>query len=207
MANILCFGDSNTWGTQPLKNDRYDNNQRWTGILQTLLTDKHTLIEEGQPHRTLVQNAPFDGDKSGIKYLKSLLTLHSPELVIILLGTNDLKHRYQLSSDNISQSLAVLIKQTLGFSLPKTNRGTAVIIICPPAIFEVGDYAKMYQGGAEKSQQLAKLYQQCALELNCGFFDAGSIITSSVEDGIHWQVEQHQCLANALIPVIDTLIK
>ncbi len=37
MKNILCFGDSNTYGYNPENGGRYDDASRWTGILQDIL--------------------------------------------------------------------------------------------------------------------------------------------------------------------------
>ena len=34
MKNILCFGDSNTWGYDPVTGSRYAYDVRWTGRLQ-----------------------------------------------------------------------------------------------------------------------------------------------------------------------------
>ena len=213
MANILCFGDSNTWGTIPYakpqlssaKKSRYNSNERWTGLLQHALKKEHQIIEEGQPSRTLVHNPPFDGEKSGIRYLKSCLAQYSPQLLIIMLGTNDLKDKFSLSAQEISHAVSTLITQAVNYSQSLTGISTQVLLLCPPTIYEAGHYANMYAGGAEKSKQLATHYQQCADELGCHFFDVGSVVTSCKEEGIHWQVEQHQRLANALIPIIKSL--
>ncbi|MBE5917190.1 MAG: arylesterase, partial [Pseudobutyrivibrio ruminis] len=37
MKNILCFGDSNTYGLRPDNGDRYSSDVRWTGILSKKL--------------------------------------------------------------------------------------------------------------------------------------------------------------------------
>jgi len=214
MANILCFGDSNTWGTPPAKTaivlpnsqSRYSSNERWTGLLHQALKHSYQVVEEGQPSRTLVHNSPFDGDKTGIRYLKNCLEQYSPQLTIIMLGTNDLKNKYALCAKQIGQGLSTLVKQAQNFIVLNTNIATKILLICPPTIDEVGHYAKMYAGGAEKSKQLAQHYQQCANELNCTFVDANTIITSSKEDGVHWPVDQHQLFANALLPIIKKLI-
>jgi len=211
MANIICFGDSNTWGTaatQTLTNGslRYDNTQRWTALLQQALKGQHCIIEEGQPSRSLVHNPPFDGNKSGIRYLKACLAQYSPNLVIVVLGTNDLKNKFSLTADEICQGLETLVEQTLNYTQSPTNTATKILIVCPPVITEVGHYAKMYAGGAEKSKQLTQLYQACAKRLSCDFFDAGSVICSSTKDGIHWGLAQHRLLVDALLPIVRPII-
>lgn len=43
MKNILCFGDSNTWGYDPVTGSRYAYDVRWTGRLQQMLPDCRIL--------------------------------------------------------------------------------------------------------------------------------------------------------------------
>ena len=59
MINILCFGDSNTYGYKPDRTGRYDENTRWTGILQTKLGTQYRIIEEGLCGRTTVFHDEF----------------------------------------------------------------------------------------------------------------------------------------------------
>jgi len=89
MASILCFGDSNTWGTSPSGN-RYNEAERWTALLANNFAGQHTIIEAGQPNRTLVHNAPFSSDepgkqlkkKSGIRYINPYLIEYQPDVVL-----------------------------------------------------------------------------------------------------------------------------
>ena len=103
MKSILCYGDSNTWGCKPIVLpgvvERFDRDVRWTGILRQQLGDDYLVIEEGLNARTTVHDDPIDGaHKNGKPYLLPCLETHLPlDLVIIMLGTNDLKSRFSLS--------------------------------------------------------------------------------------------------------------
>ena len=99
MWEILCYGDSNTWGYNPSTKERYDRYERWTGILQFTLGDEYHVIEEGLNGRTTVWDEPIEGEyKNGKTYLVSCLESHKPlDLVIIMLGTNDLKKRFSVT--------------------------------------------------------------------------------------------------------------
>ncbi len=207
MIKILCFGDSNTWGTMPLESRRYEPDERWPGVLAKLLPDNFLIIEEGQPNRTLVNNPPFSGDKSGIRYLKPCLEQYTPNLVVIMLGTNDFKKRFDLSVQDISAGAERLVNQVLNFKNHINAVKPQVLLVSPPGIFEVGAYAKMYQGGELKSVRFAKHLQQVAQQLNCAFFDAAAVIKSCQLDGVHWQAEEHKKLAFSLAPVITAIIK
>ena len=52
--NILCFGDSNTWGYKPDKTGRFDEKTRWTGLLQQKLGPEYHIIEEGLDRKRVV---------------------------------------------------------------------------------------------------------------------------------------------------------
>ena len=91
IKNILCFGDSNTWGLNSITGKRFDENTRWTSLLAKNLECAFAIIEAGQPNRTLVHNPPFDGVLSGVSYLKPYLEAHRIDFIIIALGTKSPK--------------------------------------------------------------------------------------------------------------------
>ena len=196
MIKILCFGDSNTWGMKP-DGGRYTQEERWSGLLGNYLNKKmpssFDVTEAGQPNRTLVKNAPFSGDKSGVSYLKPLLELHQPDVLIVLLGTNDLKAKFNLSAGEIASAASELIRQTQAL-MPSIK----VILLAPPMIKEVAPYLSIYAGGANKSQAFALEYEDQAKHLGCYFFDGNEVIKSSELDGIHWDKSEHEKLAYGL---------
>lgn len=92
MKNILCFGDSLTWGFKPEDFTRYPIEQRWTGILQKELGSKFHIIEEGLNGRNTIFEDPYLPGRNSENVLPIILESHAPlDLVIILLGTNDIK--------------------------------------------------------------------------------------------------------------------
>jgi lysophospholipase L1-like esterase len=105
MKAILCYGDSNTWGYDPVTKGRFPRDMRWTGVLRQSLGDDYLVIEEGLNGRTTVWDDPIEGYKNGAAYLVPCLTTHRPlDLVIIMLGTNDLKR----SSSQIRTHIPVI---------------------------------------------------------------------------------------------------
>ena len=110
LMRIMCFGDSNTWGYRPDNGLRYDSDERFTGILKQKLPDDG-IIEEGLNGRTFVLHDPYCDYASGEAALPYLLKSHMPlDLIVIMLGTNDLKHQFQLSAEAISRGAKVLIR-------------------------------------------------------------------------------------------------
>jgi lysophospholipase L1-like esterase len=111
---ILCFGDSNTWGYNPENAERFGSGIRWTGILQAELGTHYSIIEEGLNARTTVFTDPVEGtriDRNGRNHLAVLLESHRPiDVVIVMLGLNDLKRRFAVSALDIAQGAGELVR-------------------------------------------------------------------------------------------------
>jgi lysophospholipase L1-like esterase len=97
---IMVYGDSNTWGYIPVESGlttRYPENVRWPGVLRAALGPGYEVIDEGLSARTTdlpdltlphISGAGLDGSA----YLPAAIATHLPlDLVVIMLGTNDLK--------------------------------------------------------------------------------------------------------------------
>ena len=93
MRQLLCYGDSNTWGLIPGTKERYPWGVRWTSILQEKLQVKNVrVIEEGLCGRTTIFDDAYRQNRNGLKSLPLILETHNPiDKVAIMLGTNDCK--------------------------------------------------------------------------------------------------------------------
>lgn len=69
---IVCFGDSNTWGYDAETDQRFKDEIRWTGLLDTELGDSYRVIEEGLPGRTSVSEDPLFEGLAGISLSLSM---------------------------------------------------------------------------------------------------------------------------------------
>ena len=198
--NILCFGDSNTFGTSPVDGKRLPAHERWPVILAELLGTGHLVIEAGQPNRTLVNNPPFSGDKSGVKYLKPYLEAQLLDVIIIALGTNDLKARFALSAIDISKALEELILAIKAFY--HGNAQPKIIILSPPKVHEVGSYKSIYAGAGIKAEQLSIEFKAVSERQACVFIDGFSLLAACESEGVHWPSEEHKLLAKQLLPFV-----
>ena len=98
MKTVLCYGDSNTWGYIGGTGERFAPEVRWPGVLQAALGGAYRVIEEGLNGRTTVFDDSIEEGRNGETYLRPCLQTHAPiDLVILMLGTNDLKRRFSLS--------------------------------------------------------------------------------------------------------------
>jgi lysophospholipase L1-like esterase len=213
MKTILCYGDSNTWGCQPLASleniTRYGPDVRWGSVLRTTLGEGYWVVEEGLNGRTTVWPDPVEGEyKSGKSTLTACLESHAPlDLVAIMLGTNDLKHRFGLSAYDIAAGAGTLVEivQRSGFGI--NGAAPRVLLICPPPIATLSLFSDMLDGAVEKSRQMAQAYRAEAAECHCDFLDAGEIIVSSDVDGIHLDAEQQQKLGRVVAEKVKAILR
>lgn len=213
MKTILCYGDSNTYGFNPANGLRYPKSVRWTGRLQELLGNNYMVIEEGCNGRTTIFDDPYDGWKNGLNYLKPCLNSHKPiDIVILMLGSNDLKNTFHASAEEISNGAKRLIEEIYDFAGQKQAFFPEVILVSPPIIGDdIATSAFQFafdESAIVRSKEFAKYYQEVAKTMDCSFFDAAKHVTSSKLDSLHLMPEEHEKLANGLAEFIkNTLSK
>ena len=195
--NILCFGDSNTYGISPLDGKRLPARERWPGILAELLGLEHLVIEAGQPNRGLVKDPPFNGDKSGIKYLKPYLDAYPLDVIIIQLGTNDLKARLALTAQQVTDGLIRLISDIKCY-YRHCSKKPKVVILSPAKVLAIGQYQKIYNGAEQKLQALITHFAEAAKNHRCEFINSYAFIEPCKNEGVHLHYEEHKKLALAL---------
>ncbi len=204
---VLCFGDSLTWGADPETGGRHSVSSRWTTLLQKKLGENYWVIEEGLNGRTTIWDDPIEGDKNGRKHLPILLESHRPlDLVIIMLGTNDLKARFRVSAFQIAQSAGTLVEIVKRSNAGRESGPPSTILIAPPPLGQLAEWQEKFEGGVEKSQNLARYYSYFARLNQCPFFDAGEVVKTSDIDGIHWEATANQQFAEMLAKKIKDIL-
>lgn len=201
MKTILCYGDSNTWGYNPATEDRYPLAQRWTSALAHELGPEYQVIAEGLNGRTTVWPDPVEAEyKSGKTYLLPCLESHHPvDLVVLMLGTNDLKHRFGLSAWDIARSAGTLVEQIFLTPWGPEGMPPEVLLLAPPPTRATGTrFGDMFAGADKTSQDLGRCYRQIAEEFGCDFLDTATVIRSSPVDGIHFDAAELPKLAAAV---------
>jgi lysophospholipase L1-like esterase len=208
MKSVVCFGDSNTWGYNPDSKSRYPRAERWTGILAELLGKGYEVIEEGLNGRTTVWEDPIEEYKCGKDQLIPILKSHKPfDLLVLMLGTNDLKHRFSLTAYDIAQGAGLLIRMARALADPVEGPAPKVLLVAPPPIGALSNYAEMFSGATETSRRLAEEFDAVAHELNCPFLDLGRVAVSSPIDGIHFDRENHAKIAQAVAEKVRQVLK
>jgi lysophospholipase L1-like esterase len=199
---ILCFGDSNTWGYKPLSGERMRRTERWPGILQHALGADFNVIEEGLNGRTTAFDEPFRDGRNARKTLLAVLDSHAPlDLLIIMLGTNDLKHHLNVSAHESARGL-IASNNRSNFNQNSPN----VLVVAPPKFGNLSELmAHHFEGSVARSAELAMVYKDACAPWGCSFVDSNQV-ASVGEDGIHLNQQGHHQLALALAPVVKRLI-
>ncbi len=208
MKTILCYGDSNTWGYNPATSNRFSRDERWTRVLMRELGDGYEVIEEGLNGRTTVWDDPIEGYKNGKEQLIPCLETHKPlDLVIIMLGTNDLKVRFSVSAFDIANSAGKLIEIIRKSETGPGDIAPEVLLMAPPPVSKLTDFAEMFEGAEAKSRGFSKHYRRVAEEYGCNFLDTSEVIVSSDLDGIHFEVGDHQKLGKAVAAAVREIFE
>jgi lysophospholipase L1-like esterase len=200
MKNILCYGDSNTWGYAPGAGVRFSRDRRWPGILQQSLGNTFHIIEAGLNGRTTVFDDP---DKAGCNGLTSLgPVLESCPLlamVILMLGTNDLKYHLDVSATETAQGIERLVEIIEAHSAKATRDAPQILIVSPPGI-HAGSLTSgpLFRGALEKSREFPRLFAEVADKRGCHFLDAAQFVKPSPVDGVHLDEQGHLRLARVI---------
>jgi lysophospholipase L1-like esterase len=208
MTTILCYGDSNTWGYVPGTGRRYGRHERWPGVLQDNLGPEFLIIEEGLNSRTTILDDPTRGPgRNGLAYLGPCLDSHAPlDLVILLLGTNDLKHRFGFSAFDIATNVATLVGVVQKSCSGSGGAAPLVLLLSPPHVGPLTALAEIFAGAEAKSRQLDGHYQAVAQQTGCYFFDVAEAVVASAVDGVHWEAEQHAALGGRVGALVREIL-
>jgi lysophospholipase L1-like esterase len=204
---LVCFGDSNTHGSPPWTGapaPRYGPGVRWPGVLAAALGPSWRVHEEGLPGRTTVHPDPVEGGHlSGLAALPVVLGTHSPlDVLVIMLGTNDLKSRFAVGPGEIATSVERLVHAGRAFCEATGRPVPRILLVAPAPITEVGEVGEQFAGGAGKSRGLGAALRAAAERLGVGFLDAGEHIRTSARDGVHLDPDAHRTLGEAVAAAV-----
>ena len=214
--HIVCFGDSNTHGScaEPADcadgGDRFNESERWTCLLGQALGEDCLVLEEGLGGRTSVFPEPLHECMSGLDVIYSTLMSHEPvDLLIVMLGTNDVKERLGASAACVARGIERLVQKAKTVPAWKDGKPN-ILIVCPPHIGEglyaAPEGASMGRGCPEKSRELAKYLQPVAEQNGCAFLDAEGIAEFNRMDCMHLTKKGHKLLAAALAPIVKGML-
>ena len=206
VVRVLCFGDSNTHAApaDDPESPRLAADQRWTGVLQGLLGDRFDVIEEGLNGRTTDLDYDDRPGCNGRPYFPPCLLSHQPlDLVLIMLGTNDLKACFDRTPQGIADALGGYLDDITANGTDRLGRTPAVVLVSPiwidsSASLYVDVTAANYDAtGVARSRELGPVLRRVAEDRGVGYADAASVAHAGA-DGLHLTPDSHQRLAELL---------
>jgi lysophospholipase L1-like esterase len=214
MKTILCFGDSNTWGWNPEKSTesipgRFAPDIRWTGVLQRSLGNSFSVIEEGLNSRTTVIDDPLNEYRNGKKYLIPCLHSHTPlDIVVIMLGSNDLKVRFSMTATDIAYGVEILVNIVRTSCLSLQNSIPNVLVLTPPPVGQLTPEDNLSWAGAQnKSMQVGEYLKMSSEKNSYHLLDTHTLITPDElsTDGVHLTESCHKKLGEAVAKKIQQM--
>lgn len=205
MKTIMCYGDSNTFGSNP-HGGRWPIDIRWTGRMQSLLGSEYHVLEEGCGGRTTVWDDVLETYRNGKEYLPAALATHKPiDLVVLMLGTNDLKTCFHTMPGDVANGVKELIEIIQDFPYGFYYNTPQILLVSPIYIgtgIENSTSGSFDQSAVEKSHGLSCLMQEAAKVRKCYFLDAAAYAGPSQFDHLHMEAEDHIALAHGISEMI-----
>ena len=175
--NVICFGDSNTYGYDPRGyfGGRYDADNRWVDILS--VRTGWAVFNQGLNGREIPAAAPeFPADT---------------DLLIVMLGTNDL-----LQGRSPEEAAARQERFLSGITLDRRK----LLLIAPPPM-SLGEWVSELRL-VQASQTFARYCEDLAGRLDIPFADAGKWDIPLSHDGVHFTEQAHRSFAESLLEVL-----
>ena len=210
MKSILAFGDSLTWGFVPGLFSRHPYEIRWPNALAAASNGQVRVIEEGLNGRTTAFDDPtvFE-ERNGAKALPMLLSTHQPlDLVIMMLGCNDLKFVSRRRAFDAHLGMARLVDIVKTFSFLESSRRPEILIVAPPSLTKTDDlfFGHLFNDALAESRLFATWYAKIAKDKGVHFFDAGLVCKTSPVDAVHMDAANTHALGVGLAPTVAAIL-
>lgn len=216
VATVVCFGDSNTWGysiaraSDPVP--RLPAEDRWVSVTARALGPGHVVIAEGLPGRTTVFDDPMEGEHlNGRRLLRACLETHKPvDVVVVVLGTNDLKSLYSASAWDIAQGAGKLLDVVAVSGCGSDSGLPQALLVAPPPTRVTGlgpPFEDVLAGADSRSRRFDAEFSAVAADRGVAYLNAGEVIESSPIDGVHWSPQAHRAVGQAIAASVKGLTK
>jgi lysophospholipase L1-like esterase len=207
---VLCFGDSNTYGCPGDDIDyvRLPADRRWTGVLQRLLGDGYDVIEEGLNGRTTDVDYEDRPGCNGRPYFVPCLLSHQPlDVVVVMLGSNDLKACFGRTPTAIAEALHGYIDDVAD-NLADSGRAPVTVLVSPVRMDDTAAWFEEISGAdfdreiVSRSQELTEEIRRVAQERGVLYADAAQVARVGA-DGLHFTLDSHPRFAELIAATVS----
>ena len=218
MKTIVCYGDSNTWGYMPKRErpqettlNRFPWGVRWTSLLQEQLGAAYRVVEEGLNGRTTMFDDPLDVCRNGLEGIDySMLTNCPVDLVILMLGTNDVKEFFGMPPYVIAKGCGRLIDRIQAGGYGPNGAAPQILLVAPLKLPDtlpgswLGD--EFGPGAIARNDQLPAYYEKIAAEKGVHFLNAAASVTADPADSIHMNEAGHAATAELMYQQVRRIL-
>lgn len=211
MKTVLCYGDSLTWGAVP-GGLRHAYEDRWPSVLNVELgSDKVRVINESLGGRTTIfDDYTVAANRNGAQILPTILDMHMPlDLIILMLGTNDLKNyicaNVAASARGVGRLVEIIKTHQYYIDFPAPE----ILIVSPPHCVQTDEpvMSDIFVGAIPRSKEFARKYELVAEQYNCAYFDAATIAVASPIDGVHLDAKNTRMIGKNLASSVAKILK
>ena len=218
MKTIVCYGDSNTWGYMPKRehpeitaNNRFPWGVRWTSLLQMKLGADYRVVEEGLNGRTTMFDDPLDVCRNGLESIDySMLTNCPVDLVILMLGTNDVTEFFGMPPYVIAKGCGRLIDRIQAGGYGPNGAAPQILLVAPLKLPDTlpGSWLgeEFGPGAVARNDALPALYEHIAAEKGVHFLNAAASVTADPADSIHMNEAGHAATAELMYEQVRRIL-
>ena len=211
MKTVLCYGDSLTWGMNAATLARHAHADLWPTVLGARLgAGVHVVNASLGGRTTAFDDHTAAADRNGARILPTVLGMFDPiDLVIFMLGTNDLKTSLNGSAVAVAQGMKRLIEITRTFPYSAAAPIPKVLVVAPPPVLQLGptDGFPLLSPRTGEGSRLPALYAGLARSTDCAFFDAGTVASAEGgTDGVHFDAANTRAIGEGLAPLVTTIL-
>lgn len=207
MTNILCFGDSNTWGFDAENQCRFPNNILWSSRLQYILGSQYTVSAFGIPDMTYGNDDPYYRCCDGCSNIIPAIRANSPiDIVVVSLGVNDCKSYLANSSSDLERNIQRMIHRILLYK--DLNTHTHKVILCGQKVLSElpsKTYRREFSTDlGEKVDTLNNILIELSKSNDVKYCPPPDNL-DFCSDGLHYSKKGHEIFANNVATVIRNI--
>lgn len=179
---------------------RHPKKDRWTSILAAEMGADWDVIAEGHPGRTAVFDDPVEGrHKNALRTLQAILESHRPlDLVVVMLGTNDLKARFNATAHDVALGVQRVVSEIGRSDCGPDGHAPKVLLAAPVIVSETGIFTETFSGASIKSSALPALLRDIAERQKTSFTDLNEVACVDPVDGIHLDAKAHHAIGRTM---------
>ena len=197
---IMCFGDSITYGYCAEYGTDY------------VSLFKKKVSEDFPGENITIRNRGVNGESSrdGLARIDNELESYSPDLVIMLFGSNDSAYSswYHVGYEEFSHNYDLIISKI-------KSEGAEIILITPPPVIEDNDVPfienSVLEGYCDIIKEKADKFGLPLIDMNKAFKEHGALPELLQWDGIHISTEGYRLFFDTVYktarPIIENMLK